>query len=341
MADAVPCFTVGRAGTGISAAVERAVEPLVSLRTNWATAPRERRGEKRRWNPRTEWRSQRKIDRTRSGLPAQPAICGPVATRITVMRVTAARDLEKSTAQTPVHEPDESERGGIRGMILGGALVAVLALGALGYFYFDRDGGREVASVPQAPSPESKPESKDVAVAAPAAGAGCRAPITAASTGGRARAIRATGDRSLRRPRNAGCVRDHTPGTSGTLKPPPGAEKLRLKRRHRQAAPRSRVPGNRLARAPHNRLTERRASASREHRSTASRKRTRNRSRERRARLARAPRTASRERRQPPRESAAPACESAAHRLARARAPCESAGTGARAPRNRRVRRSR
>ena len=48
----------------------------------------------------------------------------------------SARDLEKSTAQTPVHEPDQSDRGGIRGMILGGGLVAVLALGALGYFYF-------------------------------------------------------------------------------------------------------------------------------------------------------------------------------------------------------------
>jgi hypothetical protein len=61
---------------------------------------------------------------------------------------------------------EQHARGRTGGVILGGGLVAVLALGALGYFYYDRDAGREAASVPtseQAPSPASK----DVAATTP------------------------------------------------------------------------------------------------------------------------------------------------------------------------------
>jgi len=54
------------------------------------------------------------------------------------------------------------EQRRIRGAILGGGIVAVLVLGALGYFYLDRDVGEPVASRSEQASP------RDVAVAPPA-----------------------------------------------------------------------------------------------------------------------------------------------------------------------------
>lgn len=72
----------------------------------------------------------------------------------------------KDPPRTDQRSPEHHARGRTGGVILGGGLVAVLTLGALGYFYSDRDSGKEVAPVPtseQAPSPGSK----DVAATTP------------------------------------------------------------------------------------------------------------------------------------------------------------------------------
>ena len=308
---------VGRAGTGISTAVERAVEPLVSLRTNWASAPLERRGEKRRWNPTTEWRSHRKIDRTRSRVPAEQAISGWVATRITVMRMTArVRAIRKNTPpKLPRMSRSRAIGAEIRGMILGGGLVAVLALGALGYFFFDRDGGREVASAPQAASPQSK----DVAVAAPPPAQDVARPSPPPQ---QAAAPAPSAAPVMAAPPAAGASGITTPSTSGTLNPPPSAEKTPAQAQ----APASSAPIESVVQPPRekHRATasrerratasrERRATASRERRAAASRKRRAAASRKRRATASRSPRNRLAKRRQPPRESAAqPPRESAA-----------------------------
>lgn len=67
------------------------------------------------------------------------------------------------SAQDKLHEREEREGGRSRGIVIG--IVAVLVLGGLGYFYFNRDTGTETAS---APPVEQVPVSKDVAAAPPA-----------------------------------------------------------------------------------------------------------------------------------------------------------------------------
>ena len=153
---AAPWLALGRAGTGMFASRGTRGRTVGFPADEFATAPPERRGEKRRCNPTTQWRPRRKIERTLSRVPPEPAIRRSVATRIMVMRVMARVRAIRKNAPPKLPRMSKSDRGGIRGMILGGGLVAVLALGALGYFFFDRDGGREVASAPQAASPEAR-----------------------------------------------------------------------------------------------------------------------------------------------------------------------------------------
>jgi outer membrane biosynthesis protein TonB len=68
----------------------------------------------------------------------------------------------------PAEVPEHRARGPNRGVTLGGGLVALLVLAALGYFYFAPDAGRETASAPRSEQAASR-GGGGIAVAPPTA----------------------------------------------------------------------------------------------------------------------------------------------------------------------------
>ena len=113
----------------------------------------------------------------------------------------------------PLVEHAPEQRGWIRGVIIG--VAAVLTLGALGYFYFNRDTGTETAS---APATEQAPPAASTVVAAPPAAA----PPAAEPTPPSASQQMTSPAPSAVTPAQTSATA--TPAAPDTLSPPPGAE---------------------------------------------------------------------------------------------------------------------